>query len=72
MSPIPLHIQRRLEQRWASRFASIAPNASKEKPAGVESGGSCVILIRIVVAIPVTSLRRQKRTTIKWTLHYTV
>jgi hypothetical protein len=30
MSPIPLHIQRRLAQRWASRFASIAPNASKE------------------------------------------
>jgi hypothetical protein len=30
MSPIPLHIQRRLEQRWVSRFASIAPNASKE------------------------------------------
>jgi hypothetical protein len=40
MSEVPLHIQRRLEQRWASRFT--APTVSKDvgtkptpsKPAG--------------------------------------
>ena len=29
MSIIPLHIQRRFEQRWAVRFGSLIPDVSK-------------------------------------------
>ena len=29
MSVIPLHIQRRFEQRWALRFGSLIPDVSK-------------------------------------------
>ena len=29
MSIIPLHIQRRFEQRWALRFGSLIPDVSK-------------------------------------------
>jgi hypothetical protein len=34
MSAVPLHIQRRFEQRWASRFtaASNPPKALQQKP----------------------------------------
>jgi hypothetical protein len=42
MSAIPLHLQRRFEQRWASRFthpaASIAPkNVGTKSPGGKET-----------------------------------
>ena len=31
MSSIPLHLERRCEQRWAARFAQQAPEPSSEK-----------------------------------------
>lgn len=34
MSIIPLHIQRRLEQRWALRFGSLIPDVSKNESKG--------------------------------------
>jgi hypothetical protein len=34
MSIIPLHIQRRFEQRWAARFGSLIPDVSKNGSKG--------------------------------------
>jgi hypothetical protein len=34
MSIIPLHIQRRFEQRWAARFGSLLPDVSKNGSKG--------------------------------------
>jgi hypothetical protein len=31
MSSIPLHLERRCEQRWAARFAQQAPEPTSEK-----------------------------------------
>ena len=44
MSIIPLHIQRRFEQRWAVRFGSLIPDVSKS----VRSKGSPVNIARRV------------------------
>jgi hypothetical protein len=45
MSIIPLHIQRRFEQRWASRFGSLAMPAA---PKTVQLKGSPVNIARRV------------------------
>jgi hypothetical protein len=42
MSIIPIHIQRRFEQRWAVRFGSVNPDVSKN----VRSKGSPVNIAR--------------------------
>jgi hypothetical protein len=34
MSIIPLHIQRRFEQRWVARFGSLIPDVSKNGSKG--------------------------------------
>jgi hypothetical protein len=35
MSIIPLHVQRRFEQRWAPRFGSLIPDVSKGSPVNI-------------------------------------